>query len=101
MLMCVFIHVSDLAHCVRGWDTHKNLVVALEEEFFLQGDQEKLLGIPVMPMMDRSVDSMATGQGFFLDKLVRPLVDPFTYFISDLLSNDVLENLANNKKKWS
>jgi hypothetical protein len=101
MLMHVFIHVSDLSHCARPWDSHKYLVAALEEEFFLQGDKEKELGIPVMPMMDRSADSLAAGQGFFLDKLVRPLVEPFTHFISDKLPKEVLENLAINKKSWT
>merc|ERR1712137_1406791 len=76
MLLQAFMHMADLGHTCRPWDVHKVLVMDLEEEFFRQGDKERDLGVPIMPMMDRVKDSAATGQGFFLSKLVLPLLDP-------------------------
>jgi len=101
LLMQAFTHMADLGHCTRPWDVHKVLVVALEEEFFSQGDKEREAGIPISPMMDRSKDSAATGQTFFLDKLVRPLLDPYCAFVHPDLSSIFSTNLNNNRDKWA
>jgi len=101
LLVQIFMHMADLGHTCRPWKVHKKLVVDLEEEFFLQGDKEKELGIPVMPMMDRSKDSAATGQGFFLEKLVNPLLEPFCHFLSTDLAKTLQDNLADSKERWS
>merc|ERR1712159_217250 len=74
MLMQIFVHAADLGHCCRTWDVHRWVVVGLEEEFFAQGDKELAAGIPVSPLMDRKKDSAPASQGFFLEKLVRPLL---------------------------
>mmetsp|Transcript_64897 Transcript_64897/g.201017 ORF Transcript_64897/g.201017 Transcript_64897/m.201017 type:complete len:504 (+) Transcript_64897:160-1671(+) len=100
MLLQIFMHQADLGHTCRAWDIHKELVVNLEEEFFRQGDQERELGVPLMPLMDRTKDSAAVGQGFFLDKLVSPLLDPFCYFVSPDLGRCFQDNLAGSKGRW-
>lgn len=100
MLLQIFMHMADLGHTCRPWDIHKDLVIDLEEEFFRQGDKERELGVPIMPMMDRSKDSAAAGQGFFLEKLVNPLLEPFCYFLSAELGGRFQENLSENKRRW-
>jgi len=100
MLIQMFIHMADLGNCCRPWDVHKHLVVALEEEFFAQGDQERELNLPIMPMMDRRKDSAATSQGFFLEKLVSPLVDPCTRFMNRQLADVLRDNILGNKRRW-
>jgi len=100
MLLQIFMHTADLGHTCRPWAVHKELVVDLEEEFFRQGDRERELGVPIMPMMDRSKDSAATGQSFFLEKLVRPLVEPFCFFLSSDLGGCLQGNLAENQQLW-
>jgi len=100
MLLQAFIHMADLGHCCRDWSIHKHLVVALEEEFFLQGDQEMALGMPVMPMMNRNKDSAATGQEFFLEKLVYPLLDPYCHFIQPEVAEKLKDNLEDNVDNW-
>merc|ERR1711904_378563 len=79
MLLQCFMHMCDLGHCCRTFDIHKHIVVLLEEELFNQGDQEKELGLPVSPMMDRSQDSLAMSQSFFCNKLLLPLMVPWAY----------------------
>lgn len=44
------------------------------EENFLQGDEEKLLGIPVQPLCDREKAKMAYGQIGFIEYLVAPFL---------------------------
>lgn len=101
MLMQAFTHMADLSHCARPWVIHRVLVACLEEEFFSQGDQEKAAGLPISPMMDRSKDSAATGQSFFLDKLVRPMLDPYSFFLTDSLRDTFKSNLTINRDKWA
>merc|ERR1719460_2347050 len=58
----------------------------------------------VSPMMDRSKDSAATGQTFFLDKLVRPLLDPFCTFLhaeNSSMKTVLKSNLISNRDKWA
>ncbi|CAE8639012.1 unnamed protein product [Polarella glacialis] len=101
MLLTAFLHTADLGHTLRPWDVHKNLVVLLEEEFFLQGDRQRDLEMNIMPMMDRTKDSVASSQAFFLEKLVRPLVEPFTLFLSVDAGIQMLANLEDNAKHWA
>mmetsp|Transcript_6717 Transcript_6717/g.11556 ORF Transcript_6717/g.11556 Transcript_6717/m.11556 type:complete len:507 (-) Transcript_6717:129-1649(-) len=101
LLMLAFTHMADLGHTSRPWDVHKNVVCLLEEEMFSQGDQERALGLPISPMMDRLKDSAATGQNFFLDKLVRPLFDPFCHFLAPGIASTFQGNLDANQAKWS
>merc|ERR1712048_972609 len=100
MLLQAFSHMADLGHTCRPWHIHKNLVVLLEEEFFAQGDRERQQGIPVMPLIDRTKDSAAVSQGFFLDKLVRPMLEPYTHFLNSELGGFMLSNLSKNRDRW-
>jgi len=101
LLLQVFMHAADLGHSCRPWDVHKAFVVDLEEELFRQGDEERHLGLPIMPMMDRTKDSAASGQGFFLTKIVFPHMDPFSKFISSEVRNFFQENLQRNRQLWA
>mmetsp|Transcript_39095 Transcript_39095/g.110482 ORF Transcript_39095/g.110482 Transcript_39095/m.110482 type:complete len:526 (+) Transcript_39095:128-1705(+) len=100
MLLKAFIHMADLGHTCRPWDLHKHLVVALEDEFFVQGDQERRMGMPIMPMMDRDRDSLCAGQAFFLEKIVYPLLEPLTHFLHEGTGDSFKANLMENKRRW-
>jgi len=52
-------------------------------------------------MMDRTKDSVAAAQGFFLGKLAGPLLDPFCSFLRKGLARCFQENLQNNKERWA
>ena len=45
---------ADIGHLAASVATHKRWAYQLEEEFFRQGDQERDVGLPVSPLMDRS-----------------------------------------------
>eukprot|EP00928_Gymnodinium_smaydae_P096773 TRINITY_DN8615_c0_g1_i1.p1 TRINITY_DN8615_c0_g1~~TRINITY_DN8615_c0_g1_i1.p1 ORF type:complete len:601 (-),score=110.48 TRINITY_DN8615_c0_g1_i1:1196-2998(-) len=102
LLLQAFVHMADMGHCCRPWDFHRHLVAALEEEFFSQGDQEKALGIPIMPLMDRSKDSAAASQSFFVEQIVRPLLAPFTNLLTagGDLAKELEANTSGNLVRW-
>merc|ERR1719409_323039 len=94
------VHLADIANCARPWNVYKHLVVQLEEEFFLQGDMERSLGMPITTMMDRSKDTLAGGQTFFLEKLVLPLLELYLPLIDEEMGTIFRGNLESNKKHW-
>jgi hypothetical protein len=100
MLVKGFVHMADIGNGLRSWDVYKHLVASLEEEFFKQGDQERELGIPISPMMDRSKDCLAAGQDFFLTKMVLPLFDLYSNFLDEDFTDICRSNLHSNNKRW-
>ena len=53
---------ADVGHLAAGWEVHKRWVACLEEELFLQGDQERALHVNVSPLMDRSKNGITKSQ---------------------------------------
>jgi hypothetical protein len=100
LLMQSFTHMADLGHTCRPFHVHKRLVALLEEEFFRQGDECDRLGLPIPPMMNRNKDSQLSGQAFFLDRVVRPLVDPYCMCFNEEVKNFVQGTLDDNTAKW-
>lgn len=101
LLLQAFMHTADLGHCARPFEVHQWSVCALEMEFFKQGDKEKELGLSIMPMMNRQRDSAAASQGFFLGKLVTPLLLSFSTFMVEDRRIELLKNLDDNQKRWA
>eukprot|EP00927_Polykrikos_kofoidii_P068937 TRINITY_DN64296_c0_g1_i1.p1 TRINITY_DN64296_c0_g1~~TRINITY_DN64296_c0_g1_i1.p1 ORF type:complete len:486 (-),score=81.45 TRINITY_DN64296_c0_g1_i1:376-1833(-) len=101
MLITAFMHMADLGQSARPWQSHRLAVKYLEQEFFAQGDQERELGIPISPLMDRSKESLAGGQAFFLKKLVQPMLEPCCFFLEKALADALRDNLERNEEKWT
>eukprot|EP00427_Karlodinium_veneficum_P058518 CAMPEP_0169393240 /NCGR_PEP_ID=MMETSP1017-20121227/49271_1 /TAXON_ID=342587 /ORGANISM="Karlodinium micrum, Strain CCMP2283" /LENGTH=81 /DNA_ID=CAMNT_0009496683 /DNA_START=1 /DNA_END=246 /DNA_ORIENTATION=+ len=57
--------------------------------------------MPISPMMDRTKDSAASGQSFFLTKLVMPLVEPFTFFLDVDYAARLNESTQDNIDRWT
>ena len=51
-----------MSHLYSDWKVHTKWVGLLEEEMFQQGDVEKLKGMPVSPMADRTGIGLAAMQ---------------------------------------
>lgn len=65
--MSMVLHCADISHPAKEWDLHYKWTCQLLEEFFLQGDKEKQLGLPFSPLCDRNNTLIAESQiGWFL-----------------------------------
>jgi len=74
LLLKIAIKSADLGHVAMQWDTHVLWVERLETEFFAQGDQEKILGMPVSFLMDRDKGGPSSDQVGFFDFCVLPML---------------------------
>jgi cAMP-specific phosphodiesterase 4/calcium/calmodulin-dependent 3',5'-cyclic nucleotide phosphodiesterase len=70
---------ADLGHLSLNWTSHLRWVRLLEEEFFAQGDREKVLaGLEVSFLMDRKKPGASDTQVGFFDFVVLPLFREFS-----------------------
>lgn len=68
------IKCADLSHLSSPLSLHKQWVHRLEEEFLKQGDVERLKGMPVGPMMDRTKPTkLSDTQIGFFEKVAVPM----------------------------
>ena len=76
--------VADVSHPCKMWKVHYKWSELISDEFFLQGELEASLGLPISPLCDRSTHFLPKSQCNFVDYVVRPCVEVFAdYCTSD------------------
>ena len=93
-----FIHTADLAHNSKLFKISLKWVELLSEEFWLQGDKEKSLGINISYLCDRNKVNVPKDQVGFLNGVILPTFDILTQLFPGL--NYTMENIMNNIKEW-
>mmetsp|Transcript_23384 Transcript_23384/g.20784 ORF Transcript_23384/g.20784 Transcript_23384/m.20784 type:complete len:140 (-) Transcript_23384:196-615(-) len=97
MSMCV--HVSDLTNPAKNWTESYKWALVVYEEFFVQGDKEKELGLPIGDLNDRKNINLAKSQLGFVDFIVQPTLEAFELFLPKLSLN--ISQLKINRAKWN
>jgi len=94
-----FLHSADVSNPCRTWECCQPWAMMVLEEFFAQGDQEKMLGVPVQFLNDRDKLNRPNSQIGFLEFMIVP------FFAAQIKlwpsMKDLGTNLAGNTQKWS
>ena len=71
----------------------------ITEEFFDQGDQERLHNIPLSPLCDREMGELgiANSQQGFIQYVARPQILEFSRWLN---TKTYIDYLASNHNKW-
>ncbi|XP_063970176.1 uncharacterized protein LOC129283067 [Lytechinus pictus] len=78
LLVCqMCIKLADISGPTKIKDLHCNWTYRISEEFYEQGDDERQLGLPVSPYMDRNAPQLAKLQEGFINHLVAPLCNAY------------------------
>jgi hypothetical protein len=94
--MCV--KLADISNCGRPQKLYHGWCNVIVDEFFQQGDRERLQGMAVSPFMDRFTTVMAKGQIGFMNYIVAPLFECIAEWLEGL---SVASSLAEeNKGFW-
>lgn len=89
----------DLCTSAKPWYIHITSVKKVFEEFYLQGDEEKLMGLTPVPMMDRArMSELPENQVSFLKGIVKPC---YSTLISVLpMMESIMATIDLNLTSW-
>jgi hypothetical protein len=92
------LHSADCSNPCRTWDCCQPWAMMVLEEFFAQGDQEKMLGVPVQFLNDRDKLNRPNSQIGFIEFMIVP------YFAAQIKlwpkMNELGSNLQVNVGHW-
>eukprot|EP00102_Acyrthosiphon_pisum_P024648 XP_016661858.1 PREDICTED: calcium/calmodulin-dependent 3',5'-cyclic nucleotide phosphodiesterase 1C isoform X3 [Acyrthosiphon pisum] len=94
--MSMVLHCADISHPAKEWDLHYRWTSQLLEEFFLQGDMEKKLGLPFSPLCDRNNTLIAESQIGFIEFIVEPSMTVCSDMLELILGPINLVNASKN-----
>ncbi|KAJ3143784.1 High affinity cAMP-specific 3',5'-cyclic phosphodiesterase 7A, partial [Irineochytrium annulatum] len=101
LLMQMLMKCADVSNPTKAWPEYNEWILRITEEWFRQGDREKLLGLPVSPFCDRDGTTLtrpAPAQNSFINFIVYPLFDAFHAWTP---LGEVKRGLEMNRAKWA
>ncbi|KAJ1334850.1 hypothetical protein BSLG_008004 [Batrachochytrium salamandrivorans] len=97
LLYKIMIKCSDVSNPSKDMHLYESWCRLISEEFYLQGDMEKKLSLPVSPYMDRENVNIPSSQVGFIDYVVMPLFDALDKFQP---IPSILNRLQRNREYW-
>ncbi|GAN02126.1 high affinity cGMP-specific 3',5'-cyclic phosphodiesterase 9A isoform X4 [Mucor ambiguus] len=94
----ILLHAADISNTVRTWPISKQWSDLIVQEFFRQGDAEKLAGLQVSPGMDRDLATQASISLKFGDFVVKPYFEALTGLLPR--AQIFLDTLQDNREEW-
>lgn len=92
---------ADAGYCAKSIDLHVEWVQRAAEEFFLQGDLERELGMEISSYCDRNSTDVAKSQSAFLNVICRPMFETWTEFLkSEEINYSCKQQIDRNIEYW-
>eukprot|EP01117_Protostelium_nocturnum_P002499 TRINITY_DN1320_c0_g1_i2.p1 TRINITY_DN1320_c0_g1~~TRINITY_DN1320_c0_g1_i2.p1 ORF type:complete len:431 (-),score=116.75 TRINITY_DN1320_c0_g1_i2:37-1329(-) len=98
LVLCSLIKCSDLSNEIRTPQIGQKWAKLVLEEFFLQSDKEKEMGLPLTAFMDRQKIIIAKEQINFIEKLCMPLYTLASAVFPQIES--CVRQLEENRNGW-
>lgn len=99
LMQAISMTASDLSASTKPWEIQVQTVKVIFEEFYQQGDAERLAGRTPIPMMDRyQPDQQAASQVGFLTGICLPCYNLLYQLIPE--TGPLLEMCQQNLGKW-
>lgn len=100
LLLKMILHTCDVSNPAKERETMLRWTDRVVEEFFVQGDMEKQLGLPVSPFMDRDTIVIKKMQVGFADFIVAPLFSVWAQILVSINSG-AYRSLLGNREFWA
>ena len=97
-LLDFFVHASDLAHNTKLFSISIQWVELLSNEFWIQGDKEKSMNLPISFLCDRERYDIPTSQVGFIKGIIIPTFDILVTIFPSL--NFLMDNAKVNLGNW-
>ncbi|KAH9589226.1 3'5'-cyclic nucleotide phosphodiesterase [Trypanosoma melophagium] len=75
LALSVALKMADISNCGRPLDIYIKWSAKVSDEFYMQGDRERNLGMPCSPFMDRMEPALAKGQIAFMNYIIIPFFE--------------------------
>eukprot|EP00921_Rhytidocystis_pertsovi_P016716 GHVQ01026340.1.p1 GENE.GHVQ01026340.1~~GHVQ01026340.1.p1 ORF type:complete len:769 (+),score=75.75 GHVQ01026340.1:216-2522(+) len=95
--------LAEMGYSCLPWDQSYAWALCLHEELYLQGDQEKQLGLPVEPICDRQfLPNMFVAQQTLLKNIIMPIFDELQALeiSTSNLGEHIRVTLIYNLQRW-
>ncbi|CUI14520.1 cAMP-specific phosphodiesterase, putative [Bodo saltans] len=99
LALSMAVKMADISNCGRPEHIYLKWSGKIADEFYMQGDRERNLGLPCSPFMDRSQPAMAKGQIAFMNYIVVPLFECISEFLPDMHFS--VDHTEQNKAYWN
>ncbi|CAG9317430.1 unnamed protein product [Blepharisma stoltei] len=100
-IMKIMVKSADIGHAAKSRELHERWSLLVIEEFFNQGDIEKLKNQPISMYCDRETTDVAKSQAGFLKNIVMPLYEAFNQFLqSSYIDSNCMDQLKINMRSW-
>ncbi len=93
------LHLADISNQAKPLPLAIQWTDRCLDEFFLQGDEEKILGLPVSPLCDRTTTNRAESQIGFIKFVVQPAFEILGKIVPDV-QTQILPILETNLQYW-
>jgi len=102
LLVHLCLHVADISNSMKPFRICRIWAWQVLEEFFIQGDSEKRLGVPVQALNDREKVNRAFSQVGFIEFLVSPLFFAVMKVLppTEALAEQVVSNVRAWHQQW-
>ena len=98
LCMDMMMHTCDVSNPSRPWPLAYQWADRVMNEFYLQGDRERELGLPISHLCDRYSVVISKSQVGFIDLFIEPTFSNLLIVLPKVQHNlDVLEG---NRQKW-
>lgn len=100
LILSVTIRICDQFKVVRGTTIFFKWMDAMFEEFYKQGDMEKVLDLPISKFMDRENTNKEKAFANYINVVCRPLLSTYLILINDdeVYGAVIREGIDKNKK---
>lgn len=99
LALSMAVKMADISNCGRPEQIYLKWSAKIADEFYMQGDRERNLGLPCSPFMDRTQPAMAKGQIAFMNYIVVPLFECISEFLPDMHFS--VDHTEQNKAYWA
>ncbi|KAH7647415.1 cGMP phosphodiesterase A4 [Cryptosporidium bovis] len=100
MLSRTCLKAADIGHGALKWVQHYKWCKSVVEEFFIQGEEEKALSLPISPMCDRDSTDVPKSQVGFLNFVCLPLFQELCFVDVEGDVRRCIDRILENINNW-
>mmetsp|Transcript_100607 Transcript_100607/g.319637 ORF Transcript_100607/g.319637 Transcript_100607/m.319637 type:complete len:933 (-) Transcript_100607:234-3032(-) len=98
MIANALLHSADMGNPMKPWELCQKLAHLILDEFALQGDREKELGVPVSMLNDREKVNRPNSQIVMAEFMMAPMVEAIVHIFPQL--DPMALHLGRNVLRW-